>query len=54
MDRLVRLSSTEDDFGLYSTTRELGPYGTPLVFRGTFEECRTMQNYRNATSSERQ
>lgn len=35
----------EDDFGLYSTTPHLtGPYDTPLLFRGTFEETREWRN----------
>lgn len=38
--RMVRLSpEPEDDFGVYSD-RTRGPYNTPLVFRGTFDECR--------------
>lgn len=40
---IIPLNSAADDFGVYST-RSRGEFGTPLVFRGTLEEC---IDYRN-------
>lgn len=38
MLQIVPLNRDADDYGVYSTGAR-GPYGTPLVFRGTLDEC---------------
>jgi hypothetical protein len=36
--RLIPLNSAADDFAVYGTRRR-GPLGTPMLFRGSFDEC---------------
>lgn len=38
MLQIIALNSEKDDYGVYSTT-DRGEFGTPLVFRGTFDQC---------------
>jgi hypothetical protein len=47
--RIVELRTDRDDCGVYSS-RGLGPFGTPLVFRGTLEECVEWRRVGGATS----
>lgn len=49
MYRVVELRKDRDDFGVYSS-RSGGPFGTPLVFRGTLEGCLAWRRVRGATS----
>lgn len=48
--RYVRFNNDEDDWGVYSD-RARGPYNTPLVFRGTFDECRAWVRENGHTAS---
>lgn len=44
---IVRLSLDRDDYAVYSRDRERGPFGTPMLFRGTFDQCLEWRQWRD-------
>ncbi len=50
MNLVTPLNADADDFAVYNSD-ERGEFGTPLVFRGTLDECLAARREQEATNT---